>query len=279
MAAEENAQEGPRIGEWFAEALALFGRQWPVWCAQGAVAFAAVAPFFAGSVAHFFFVFIRELNAANTGFETDPTVGQRAITQALWIVVLALIPIALLSTYFAAGMSRTAARQRRGEPIGIGDLFSGGRVFLPALGAALLVTLCSSLLILFLLVPAVMIAQGRPVGPAVAAGAALLLLVPLGLFLTARLMLVHPMVTEGELGLVHAVRESWRRTGRHQGGYLAWALLVYLTAGAGLLFVVGTIVSLPLAMLMLAVSYRGGPTGGDDPQITQITQITEAAHE
>lgn len=250
-------KSAPRIGDWLSEAIALLGRQWGVWITQGAITFAAVAPFFAGAVFYFFYVVFREYNAANTGFETDAALGQQAIYGALNVVFLAFIPITLLATFFAAGMSRTAARQLRGEPIGVGDLFGGGRAYLPALGAMLLSILSTSLCVLFLLVPGMLFVQGAP--PPVLAGAALglLLLAPVGLLLTGRLVLVHPLVAEGGLGLLEAVRRSWRITGRHPWTYLAWALLVYLLPGVGILVLgIGTVVALPLSILMLAVARR-----------------------
>src|SRR5437899_790980 len=113
---ERPSGAAPRLGEWLSESIALFGQQWRGWIAQGAICFAAVAPFLAGSLGHFLWVFVREVNEAQTGFNPDPQTGVRAIWHAAGIVFAALLPMGLLATFFTAGMFRTAAKQMRGEP-------------------------------------------------------------------------------------------------------------------------------------------------------------------
>lgn len=253
----------PRLGEWLGEAVTLFGRAWPVWLAQGAICYLVVAPLVLGLGFYYASVLFREYNEALSGYGMDPLSGVRAIWNAAGFACAGLVPVALISTFFIGGMARTAVRQLRGDPVSLQDMFTAGDVYLPSLGAAAIAAAASIISVLFLVIPVWMLGNGQPLGTALITALALLPLVAPGMLLATRFLLLHPLVAEGKRPFRRGLRESWRITGGHPGLYLVWTLLLYLTAGAGMVVIVGTVVTLPLAVLMLMVGYRDA-VGLDD---------------
>jgi uncharacterized membrane protein len=142
-----------------------------------------------------------------------------------------LLTLALLA-HLLVGMTRTAAKQLRGEPISVGDLFKAGGAgtVLRALGGSLVI------------------------GVAVLAGLSLFV-IP-GLLLAGLFLFVHPLIVDRRLGIFAALQESVRLSRPHLLGYALWVLLAYVVQAVGGMVVFGVIVTTPLMLLMVMVAYR-----------------------
>ncbi|HLK56712.1 MAG TPA: hypothetical protein VKU00_09115 [Chthonomonadaceae bacterium] len=144
--------------------------------------------------------------------------------------ILALVILALVS-YFTAGMLRMAIRQVRGEPIGIGDLFSGGDAFLPVLGATLLVGLATGIGGMLLVIPGFIVA---------------------GLF-----FLTIPLIVDRKMGVIEAMTASWNALKSDWLMATLFAFVLPLIAGLGALACgFGMLFTMPLLYLGMAVVYR-----------------------
>jgi hypothetical protein len=217
----------PRIGEWFSESFSLFGREWGTWLLQGLI-FTVLSsiPIIPGMVMYYTAIFGAMMSGS--GSSSPPDIG--LLLPGLLGLYGGGCVSALLSLFLMCGMTRTAMKQVRGEPISVGDLFSGGDVFLPALGAYILALLGIELGLMFCLVP--------------------------GLVLLGLWIFVHPLVVEGRRGVLDAFRISLETTKPYLWSYVGWGLLMMLVYFAGAMVGCGIIVALPLMMLMLMVSYR-----------------------
>ncbi|MGV3719572.1 MAG: hypothetical protein ACO1SX_01580 [Actinomycetota bacterium] len=217
----------PRIGEWFSESFSLFGREWVTWVLQGLVYMVlASIPIIPGMVMYYGAIFRMMATSQPGSPPPDPST-----------MIGAIIPLygggclsAFIGLYLLIGMSRTAMKQVRGEPISVGDIFSGADVYLPVLGAYILAVL------------------------AIYAG--LFVCVLPGLLLTGLWIFVHPLIVERKMGVFDAFRTSFNVTRPHMWSYLGWALLIMLVYMVGGSTGCGALVSLPLAIIMMMVSYR-----------------------
>lgn len=223
----------PRISEWFSESFTLFGREWAVWLLQGllfhVLPLLPVVPGLMLCGATLIRLFAQLSGSPTAGAElsqppTDLLVGLGVLC------VGALLSVAL-TVYLLAGVTRTAAKQLRGEPISVGDLFTGADVLFPDLVAYLLLSLALSLGFSLCFVP--------------------------GLLLMGLWIYVHPLIVERRLPVLEAFRESTAATRPHLAIFIIWAVLVYLIYSAGgVLAGIGVVVTFPLAVLMWVVSYR-----------------------
>ncbi|MBX6315025.1 MAG: hypothetical protein IRY99_19240 [Isosphaeraceae bacterium] len=145
-------------------------------------------------------------------------------------LVQSIIYIAI-NGFFLGGMVRMAARQIRGQPIKVGDLFSVIDVLPELLLASFLVAL------------------------AMAVGFALCVLP--GFLVGGLLMFVIPLVVDGRLRATEAIRRSWRAL---EGQWLS-ATLFHLVAGllassGFLLCGIGILITAPLYAVSVTVLYR-----------------------
>lgn len=213
----------PRIGEWFSESFNLFGREWVTWVLQGLVyLLLASIPIIPGFIAYIGMIF----RAAAAGGEP----GLDVILPAMGALYGGSCLSGVVGLYLLCGMSRTAMKQLRGEPISVGDIFSGGDVFLPMLGAYILVVLGVYLGLIFCIVP--------------------------GLVLMGLWVFVHPLIVEGRMGVFEALGRSWETTKPYLRAYVGWALIIALVYGVGGSTGCGVVATMPIAILMMMVSYR-----------------------
>ncbi|HEU4753150.1 MAG TPA: hypothetical protein VFU47_08575, partial [Armatimonadota bacterium] len=136
-----------------------------------------------------------------------------------------------LSLYFMCGMERTAAKQLRGEPIAVGDLFTAGDVYLPALGATIITGFLVTVGAIFCYVP--------------------------GLLLAGMFSLVIPIIVEERVGVMEAIGKSWEATKPHMWMYLVWYLLIslILSLGASVCYI-GMVATIPIYSIAMMVAYR-----------------------
>ena len=225
------AYSGPRIGEWLSEAFNLFGREWQTWCLQGLIAtviLTVIASIGVGVSMAAFGISLQQV--VGRGSEPSAAATQALIGTLVGAFCVTGFAILVPSAYLTAGMVRSAAKQLRGEPIAVGDLFSAGDVLLPTLGATLLVNLLVSLGSSLCYVP--------------------------GLMLVGLLHYVVPLVVEGRMGVNEALSRSWNATKPFLWMNVLWYILCFVISSLGGLAGCGMIATLPIAILMLMIGYR-----------------------
>lgn len=222
----------PRLSEWCSEGFTLFGREWKTWTLQGLIHLVlSLAPAAPGLVLVY--------SALEHLFAQIPSPGGPsgefpAIPTDLFVGLGALIVggsiSSILGVYLLAGMTRTAMKQLRGEPIRVGDLFTSADVLLPDLGAYIFLSLVLGLAFSVCVLP--------------------------GLWLLGLWLFVHPLLVERRLSLPEAFRQSGAATRPHLALYILWAVLIGVVFYAGSVLFIGVVATLPLAVLMWMISYR-----------------------
>ena len=144
----------------------------------------------------------------------------------------------VVGAFMAGGLTRFSLNVARGAPAAFGDVFRGGRHFLPILGANLLMMLGVFGGLLLFIVPAFILAAGW--------------------------MLTLPIVVDRDLGPIDAMKESWRLTTGYKGTILTMLLLLVGLTIAGLCACgVGILVVYPIMYIADAYLYlrlTGQPT-------------------
>ena len=223
----------PRIGEWLSEAFTLFGREWLTWVLITLIYFVILSvPIIIGYVAIFVVVFAAVGVGAAAGGDASGA-GAGAATAILMTIVgglvLGLLVLAV-NAYLHAGLVRTAVKQLRGETIQVGDLFSAGDVYLPAM------------------ITEILRALGVWVGT-------MLCIVP-GYLAAGVWIFAQPLTVERRLPPMDSLRTSWEATRPHMWMYLVWFLLYALIISAGSIIAIGVLATYPIGHLMIMVSYR-----------------------
>lgn len=232
---EPTSTQPPRLGEWTAEAFNLFGREWQVWVVHGLLA--CVVPIVVLPLA----IMLPAILGLRWSAD-DPIANMRLIALT---VAAAIFLMAVPLIYLAGGMIHTALKQLRGERIAVGDLFRAGSAGPRVLGVFLVWYLVqlAGLCLCF--------------APYFAA---------FGVFLYAPVLAV-----DRRMSVWAALDASRRATMPRFGASLLWGLLVWLVLQAGGAVMIGTVATLPISVLMIAVGYRD--TFGLD-QVREAREIT-----
>ncbi len=157
--------------------------------------------------------------------------NQRVSSNFLLFQGLIFLISLVMNAFFSAGIFRTAIKQVRGGQISVGDLFSAGDVTLSAIAGLILSSLAVGLGFVMLIVP--------------------------GLYLAGRLMFVMPLVADGRLGGIEALKRSWEALRGQGWAALGFNIVAGLAAFLGVLACgVGLLVTLPIYFLSIAVLYR-----------------------
>jgi hypothetical protein len=211
--------------EWISEAWQLFTQQWQTWVLMilimCLVIFAIYLPFFG--------IMFSMAPSIPQGDEipTAPTfpVALFAIYPILYLVVFAAV------SYLFGGLYRTAFKQLRGEPISVGDLFTGGQYFPRILGAVVLIAIAAGIGGIFCLIP--------------------------GLIVYGLTFLTFPMIVEGGKGTIDAIKASIEVTKRDWIMFTLFVLALYIVAMSGTIACgVGALATMPLLFLGNALAYR-----------------------
>ena len=143
------------FGRWFSQIFQAFSANIGVWLGQGAISglvsmVVIIIPI--ALMAPGLFLLIK------SGHQPSPAAMVGMIGSFIGAYIVAIVLSLVVGSYFAAGISRTAIKQLRGEPISVGDLFQGGDVVLPLIGANLLAGICIGISFMFCIVPALFVA-------------------------------------------------------------------------------------------------------------------------
>ncbi|HEV2472834.1 MAG TPA: hypothetical protein VGS41_09230 [Chthonomonadales bacterium] len=146
-------------------------------------------------------------------------------------VLIGYLYLFLMGCFLFAGLFRMAVRQVRGERINLADLFKARDVWLPFLGAYVLISI------------------GTIVGM-------FLLFIP-GLIVGGLTMLTYPIIADRRIGTIAAIQESMAALKSQWLMATAVYFLTTLVAGLGFLALgVGVLFTYPMLFLTLAVVYR-----------------------
>jgi len=241
----------PRISEWFTESFNLFGREWKTWTLQGVLYLVlSMLPALPGLVMYYtaFLRFLANLSA-NSGASNGPPPIPADLFAGIGVLMGGGCVSSVLGVYLLAGMTRTAIKQFRGEPICVGDLFTAGDVLLPDLGAYIFGTVVLGLAFGICFIP--------------------------GLWLVGLWLFVHPLIVEKRLSISEAFRQSAAVTRPHIAMYILWAVLILVVAYAGSIVLVGAVATVPIGVLMWMVSYRDvfGLPGALPPALAQSAAV------
>lgn len=193
-------------------------------------------------------------------------VGQLAAGAAGEPIVLALFQLAdyvfglVVQTWLNAGVLNFSLRMVRTRDATVNDMFTIGPYFLRCLVVNFLVTLATVLLLLIAALPAgvVLFLQGGPdnfqnnPGPTIGAGlAALLVIMPLLVFVAMRVLLAVPFILDRNLDAIAALQHSFR----FMSGNVLTAFGLFLVVG--LLAIVVAICTCFFGIFLFFVPYMG----------------------
>jgi uncharacterized membrane protein len=210
-------------GPWFNEGWQMFAEKWGVWVVHMLVFFLVVAipviPFYA-------FIFVMAASSQN-----EAQAAQAAGALMLPVMLVFFLALFLIMAFLLGGTYRTALRQLRGEPISLGDLFSGTDCFGRMLGGILLVGLLSVIGFFLCFFP---------------------------MFVVAGLVFfTFPLIVDRGMGPLEAIQASVDVTRGNWLMFTCFAFVVQLLSSVGVYACyVGALVSYPLLFTISAIAYR-----------------------
>jgi hypothetical protein len=218
--------------EWISEAWNLFTKQWSAWVLMTLVMYLILIVVY---VAVYLPLFGMILAAATTAPRITNSLGTPMISL---ITLVAMLVIYTVVFWLYGGLYNSAFKQLRGERIAVGNLFSGGKylarmlgVILPLMIVFFISYLISPLLYLALLIPALIL-----LGPA---------------------LFIFPMIVEGGMGTIDAIKASVEVAKRDWIMFTLFFIVLGLIAGAGVLACgFGLLATVPLLFLGQALAYR-----------------------
>jgi hypothetical protein len=147
------------------------------------------------------------------------------------------VGLILTQALFMGGFLRMGIRQARGEPIGVGDLFSATDVYGKLLGYFVLAGLPGMLVNCI---------------PGLA-----LLAVPVSWVVTGALLFAAPLIVDRRLGTIEAITTSWEVVRPQLLMAILFAIVTQLIMGVGALACgVGLLFTIPWSILATVVLYR-----------------------
>ncbi len=224
----------PRIGDWLSESFNLFGKEWQTWVGQGLIFVVLVyGPMLLGYFSFYGVMIAAGIStpSGSSGSSQPPSWMMGSMVTTLVLMLLGVFGGTILALWLSAGMKRTAAKQLRGEPIRVGDIWSGGDVVIPMIGLGIMMSLASF------------------------AG---MFLFCIGAYLAmALLFFSSALVVEERMGVMDAMRRSWAVVRPHMWMYLLWVFVIGMIGGVGAQFcLIGAAVTLPIYFIATMVSYR-----------------------
>jgi uncharacterized membrane protein len=221
---EQSTVPEVKWGEWIGGGWQMLMDRWQVWVPMMLV-------FILAMIIPILPVYLLLLGA---GLATDPSDPGSGAAIGLLAPVVGLVGgliVLCMVGFLLGGVYRTAFKQMRGEPISIGDLFSGKDLIVNMLITIFLVALC-------------------------AMGGALLCILP-AFIVAGLLMFAMPLVAERGLSPMDALRTSFEKTKGNWLMFTLFAFVVTLIGSVGqLACYVGLLVTYPLQFLITAVAYR-----------------------
>ncbi len=219
-----------RFGEWFSEGFGLLKNEWRTWVLISLIYIIPVGLIYGISQVISFQISPQMPSNARTFSEIIAMMTQ-SLAQSLVLSLLTAFGINIVQAFLLGGVYRTAFKQIKGEPISVGDMFSGMDLFVKILVAAVLLTIIQFIGALLCYIP-LLIAQGM-------------------LFFTV------PLIVRKNMEPVEALKASFEATKREWLVFTAFAFVLNIAAMIGVIACgIGILFTLPLLFLCTAVAYR-----------------------
>lgn len=220
---QEQPVANVRWGEWISEGWQMFADKWQVWVMQLLI---VVSVFLIPLVPFVLMVFSMQAQAVATP-DQPPELPPLFLPMSFGIAVFSF----LAGPFFLAGLHKTAFKQLRGEPISVGDVFSGGDIFPQALGAIIAMAFFTMLGALLCFFPAYVV--------------------------SGLLFFTLPLIVERRLSIGEALSASFNATKGNWFMFTLFALVVGILAGlGGIACYIGALATLPLQFTISAIAYR-----------------------
>ncbi|MBS1789469.1 MAG: zinc-ribbon domain-containing protein [Acidobacteria bacterium] len=209
--------------EWIGEGWQMFAEKWQVWVVQMLI----VGAIFAIPVVPFYMMMLSMQMQVATNPNQPPTFSPFLLPLGFGIGLLSILG----GAFFFSGFYKTAFKQLRGEQITVGDLFSGGEVFLRVIGAFIAIAFFALLGALLCILPAFVVG--------------------------GVLYFTLPLIIEREMSIGEALRTSYEATKANWLMFTLFAFVVSLLASLGqFACYVGLVVTYPLQFTIAAIAYR-----------------------
>lgn len=218
---QQETSANVRWGEWIGEGWQMFAEAWKVWVLQMLIMFVV----FAIPALPFYLMMITSQINAEPGAPAEPP----ALFFPLFFVIMIVFMFA--GAFFWSGLHKTAIKQLRGGAISVGDLFSGGDIFLRVIGAFIVMGILTILGALLCILPAFVVG--------------------------GVLWFTMPLIVDRNLSISEALSASYNATKANWFMFTLFAFVVGLLASLGqFACYVGLLVSYPLYFTITAVAYR-----------------------
>lgn len=162
----------------------------------------------------------------------DPADPLAMFQEPAYWVILAITQLAgaIVGAFFQGGLIKIWLGAARGQTLNFGDLFSGGRTFLPILAYTLMIVGLMIFSAPLLWVPAIIIGAGTCLTP-------------------------YYLVDEN-IGFIDALKKSWQATTGHKGSVFLYYIVMTLILICGFMACcVGYLAALPMVMVGMAFIY------------------------
>lgn len=218
---QEQPVANVRWGEWISEGWQMFADKWQVWVMQMLV----VGLIFAIPVVPFLLMIFTMV--VTTEPNQPPELPPLFFPLTLGTMAFSI----LIGPFFLGGLHKTAFKQLRGEPISVGDVFSGGDIYWRILGALIATAFFTFLGGLLCFFPAYVV--------------------------SGLLFFTLPLVVERNLSIGEALSASFNMTKGNWFMFTLFPIVVSLLAGlGGIACYIGVIATFPLHFTIMTIAYR-----------------------
>jgi len=220
---QEQPVANVRWGEWIGEGWQMFANKWQVWVSQLLIVFGVFLIPMVPFALMMFSIQAQAVGAPNQ----PPELPALFFPMVFGVVIFSF----LAGPFFLGGLYKTAFKQLRGEPISVGDVFSGGDVFPQLLGTIIAAAFFAMLGALFCILPAYVV--------------------------SGLLFFAAPLIVERRVGVGEALSMSFNATKGNWFMFTLFAIVVQILAGLGsIACYVGILATMPLQFTITTIAYR-----------------------
>lgn len=246
QAIEMSARRGEVRWEWIGEAWKMFSQNPVTW-----IGMMLVSVVVGGLVIGLpFALFILPTLFASSGGGEISGAGIAAVAGSAILALFAVLIVGLLvGSFMLTGFYKTAIKQVRGEPISVGDLFSGTDSFLRVLGFTFLISLAGIAILIAFMILSSIAEEFAILGQLVQSGVSLVL--------QGLLFFSIPLIIDKNMGIIEAIQTSIQATKSNWWMYLLFLIVMSIIMGVSMIPCgLGLFVTVPMYFLAPALAYR-----------------------